>query len=105
MDKSFGDKVDELQEQGFCILKEHFATSLINDCRLAFLPVLKEYLENNELNPNRGTKRHFLPMPFEHPCFTSEFFFDNKILSIVKSILGNMIAADQWGCDIPLSGS
>lgn len=44
MDKSFTDKAVELQEQGFCILKEHFAVSLVDNCRIAFLPVLQKYL-------------------------------------------------------------
>jgi ectoine hydroxylase-related dioxygenase (phytanoyl-CoA dioxygenase family) len=105
MDSSFTNKADELQEQGFCILKGHFAVSLVDNCRFAFLPVLQKYLENNGHLPNRGTNRHFLPMPFEQPCFAPEFFFDDKILSIVKSILGDRIAADQWGCDVPLSGA
>lgn len=105
LDKSFTDKAGELQEQGFCILKGHFAVSLVDDCRSAFLPVLQEYLKNNGHLPNRGTNRYFLPMPFEPPCFAPEFFFDNTILSIIKTILGDRIAADQWGCDFPLSGS
>jgi len=103
--RSFIDKADELQEQGFCILKGHFAVSLVDNCRLAFLPVLEEYLKNNGHLPNRGTNRYFLPMPFEPHGFAPEFFFDNTILSIIKSILGDRIAADQWGCDVPLSGS
>ena len=105
LDSLFTDKADNLQEQGFCILKGHFAVSLVENCRLAFLPVLQEYLKDNGHSPNRGPNRHFLPMPFEPPCFAPEFFFDNAILSIVKSILGDRIAADQWGCDVPVSGS
>lgn len=105
LDSSFTHKADELQEQGFCVLKGHFAVSLVDNCRLAFLPVLQEYLKNNGHLSNRGTNRHFLPMPFESPCFAPEFFFDSAILSVIKSILGDRIAADQWGCDVPLSGS
>lgn len=105
VDSSIADKTSEIQEQGFCILKGHFAVSLVNRCRLAFLTVFQKYLEINGHIPNRGTNRHFLPMPFEEPCFAPEFFFDDKILTIVKNILGDRIAADQWGCDVPLAGS
>ena len=105
MNISLTDKVDELRDQGFCILKRHFAAPLVENCRISFLPVLQAFLESNGHSPNRGTNRFFLPMPFEPPCFTPEFFFDNKILSIIKGILGDRIAIDQWGCDVPLAGS
>ncbi|MGZ3853814.1 MAG: phytanoyl-CoA dioxygenase family protein [Flavisolibacter sp.] len=99
------DKTDELQKQGYCLLKAQFDPSLIDDCRVAFLPTLKTYLENNGHLPNRGTNRHFLPMPFDRPCFNPAFFFDTDILAVLKNVLGDRIVADQWGCDVPLSGS
>lgn len=105
MDHLITTKKAKLQTQGFCILRGHFATSLIDNCRFAFLPEFQKYLEKSNHLPNRGTNRHFLPMPFEPPCFAPEFFFDRQILSIVKNIMGNRIVADQWGCDVPVSGS
>ncbi len=96
---------EKFQELGYCLLKSHLSTSAINNCRLSFLSVLQKYLEDHRHMPNRGLNRHFLPMPFEPPCFAPEFFFDDKILFIVKSILGDRIVADQWGCDVPLLGS
>jgi ectoine hydroxylase-related dioxygenase (phytanoyl-CoA dioxygenase family) len=44
-------------------------------------------------------------MPFEPPCFAPEFFFNTDILSIIKNVMGDRIVADQWGCDVPLTGS
>lgn len=105
MKVDYTDAENKLQEQGFCILKGHLAVSLIDNCRVAFLPVLQNFLENNGHLPNRGTNRYFLPMPFEPPCFVPEFFFDETILSLVKSILGDRIVADHWGCDVPILGS
>ena len=57
----FLDKIEELHEQGYCILKEHFAHSLIDNCRVAFLPTLNAYLTHNRHLPNRGANRHYLP--------------------------------------------
>lgn len=101
----FAEKSGELREQGYCVLKNHFAPSLINDCTAAFLPALHAYLHRNSHLPNRGVNRHFLPMPFGAPCFAPEFFFDTAILAILKNIMGDRIVADQWGCDVPLFGS
>jgi ectoine hydroxylase-related dioxygenase (phytanoyl-CoA dioxygenase family) len=93
----------ELQRQGYCILRGHLPSSLIDACRGAFWPQLLAYLGAHP--PNRGTQRHFLPMPFEPPCFTPEFFFDPAILQIARCAMDNRIVADQWGCDVPLLGS
>jgi hypothetical protein len=94
-----------LQERGFCVLKSHFPPALIANCRDAFWPVMTEYLERNRLEPNRGPHRHFIPIPFERPCFATEFFFDPAILEMVRGAMGDRIVADQWGCDVSLRGS
>jgi len=99
------DKTDELREKGFCVLRGHFPCALIDDCREAFRPILLDYLENHRGEPNRGPHRHFLPMPFEPPCFVPEFFFDAGVLSIIHRVMDERAVADQWGCDVPVQGS
>jgi hypothetical protein len=99
------DKTAELQEKGFCVLRAHFPRPLIDACREAFWPILLDYLERHREEPNRGPHRHFLPMPFEPPCFTPDFFFDTDVLSIIHSVMDERVVADHWGCDVPLSGS
>ena len=67
--------------------------------------LLLAYLKNHGHEPNRGPHRHFLPMSFELPCFVPEFFFDNQVLNIARSVMDDTAVADQWGCDVPLRGS
>ena len=95
----------EIQDKGFCVLKRHFAQSLVNTCGDGFWPTLLAYLEENREAPNRGPHRHFLPMPFDGAVFVPELFFDKQVLSIVCGAMDDRIAADQWGCDVPLRGS
>jgi Phytanoyl-CoA dioxygenase (PhyH) len=102
---SAGDKIAELEEEGFCVLKTHLSKSLIHTCREAFWPILLDYLERHRDQPNRGPNRHFLPMSFEPPCFAPEFFFDTGVLGIVRGVMDDWVVADQWGCDVPLPGS
>jgi len=99
------EKILELQDRGYCLLTAHFARSLIDACREAFWPVLAAYLEAHGQQPNRGPHRHFLPMPFQPPCFAPEFFFDAEVLGIVRGVMDDWVVADQWGCDVPLQGS
>src|SRR5437762_228993 len=95
----------DLQEKGYCVLKQHFPQPLIEACRDAFWPRLSKYLEGHDQEPNRGPRRHFLPMVFEPPCFVPEFFFDGGVLSIVRSLMDERVVADQWGCDVALPGA
>jgi hypothetical protein len=99
------EKILELHENGFCVLRAHLPKSLIDACRDAFWPILLTYIKNHGHEPNRGPHRHFLPMPFEPPCFALEFFFDSEVLSIIRGAMGGRVVADQWGCDVPLQGS
>ena len=98
-------EIIELREHGFCVLRDHFPRRSIGDCYEAFLPFLSDYLRKHSNEPNRGPHRHFLPMPFEPPCFAPEFFFDTDVLTIARQALDERIVADQWGCDVPLRGS
>jgi len=102
---NLGDKLTELQENGFCVLRSHFRTSSIDACREAFWPTLMDYLEKHREEPNRGPRRYFLPMPFDPPCFAPEFFFDTGVMSVIHGVMGARVVADQWGCDVPLLGA
>lgn len=94
-----------LQEKGFCVLKGLFAKSAHDACREAFWPILQHHVQTHAGAPNRGPCRHFLPMPFDPPCFAPEFFFDTKVLNIVRGAMDDRIVADQWGCDVALPGA
>ncbi len=96
------EKILEVQDKGYCVLRAHFARPVIDACREAFWPVLLAYLKTRGLESNRGPHRHFLPMPFEPSCFAPEFFFDTEVLSIVRSVMDDSVVADQWGSDVPL---
>jgi ectoine hydroxylase-related dioxygenase (phytanoyl-CoA dioxygenase family) len=85
------------------VLERHFPAPAVKACRDAFWPVLLDYLNQNQ--PNRGPHRHFLPMPFDKPCFAPELFFDVAVLGIVRGAMDDRVVIDQWSCDVPLQGS
>jgi hypothetical protein len=96
--------ISEFRDEGFCILRGHLPCRVVNACRDAFWPSLLAYLQCGHA-PNRGPNRHFLPMPFERPCFAPELFFDPDILRVVRGLMDERIVVDQWGCDVPVRGS
>jgi len=97
-------KFAELQEDGFCVLHNHYPKPLLRTVHDAFEPILAEHLRTNRDNPNRGPN-HYFPMPFDPPCFAPEFFFDTDVLGMAQSLMDEKIVADQWGCDTPILGS
>jgi hypothetical protein len=99
------DAVLGIQENGYCVLRAHLPKCAVIACREAFWPILLKYIEDNEHHPNRGPHRHYLPMPFDSPCFAPEFFFDKTILDVIHAAMGSRVVADQWGCDVPVWGS
>ncbi len=74
-----------IHDQGYCVLRGHFPSRLVDACRDAFWPRLLAYLGSGQA-PKRGPQRHFLSMPFEPPCFTPPFFFDPDVLAIVRGL-------------------
>jgi Phytanoyl-CoA dioxygenase (PhyH) len=101
---SIPEKIAEVSEEGFCVLRNHFPPFLVEACWKAFRPRLLAHL-NSGCASNRGPHRYFLAMPFEPPIFVPQFFFDDDVRSIVRGLMDDRIVADQWGCDVPLRGS
>ncbi len=99
------EKLLELRQDGYCVLRAQLAVAQIEACREALWPVLLRYVEDHGEEPNRGPGRHFMPMPFEPPCFQPDFFFDPGVLAIVRGAMDDRVVADQWGCDVPVLGS
>jgi len=102
--ESIHEKISKVREQGFCILRNHFAPLIVEACQQAFWPHLLTYL-NGDHTSNRGPHRHFLAMPFGTPIFAPEFFFDDAVLCIVRGLMDDRVVADQWCCDVSLRGS
>ena len=84
----------EVEELGYGVLRGHFSRRLVDACRHAFWPRLLAYL-NSGTAGNRGPHRHFVPMPFESPCFAPQFFFDSDVLRIVRGLMDDRVVAEQ----------
>jgi hypothetical protein len=70
--------LNELARDGYCVLRARLDRSLIEAGRAALWPALLAYVEQHE--PNRGPQRYFFPMPFQRPCYSPEFFFDDVLI-------------------------
>jgi ectoine hydroxylase-related dioxygenase (phytanoyl-CoA dioxygenase family) len=87
------------------VLERQLAPALVHACRDNFWPHLLDYLSTHGDQPNRGSNRHYIRMPFDPPSFSPAFFFDETVLAIVRGAMDDRVVADQWGCDVPVLGS
>ena len=95
----------QIEQDGFCILRNHFPAVALDACLEAFTPQLLAYEKKHRGNPNRGPFRHYITLPFEPPFYNPTFFFDSCILDILRSILGTDIRIDQYASDTPFNNS
>ncbi len=99
------ERVAEIHENGYCVLRQCLQIDVVDACREATWPVMLKHIGEEGRQANRGSYRHFLPMRFERPCFAPEFFFDAHVLDVIRGAMGPRVVADQWGCDVPFRGS
>ena len=96
--------IREFDNQGYCVLRGHFPPRLVEACREAFWTRLLAYLDGGP-GPNRGTQRHYLPMPFESPASRPS---SSSILPCWPSCVVSWKTGSwptEWGCGVPLPGS
>jgi len=99
------EKKEELKLKGFCVLNNVLPCDQIDRLREGFWQTLTDYLGKNAQFSNRGPNRHFMAMPFNPSTFSADFFFNPTILEMIKSVLGERMVIDQWGCDTAVLGS
>jgi hypothetical protein len=97
--------VRAVREDGYCVLTGLLPRDAVEAVRQAFVPILSAFVAENADKPNRGSHRHYIPLPFRPPFYHSAFFNNEPVLDIVRSILGEGMAIDQFASDTPLKGS
>lgn len=97
--------VRSIREEGYCILPNLLSRSALDACRIAFKPILFDYIANLKEPANRGPNRHYLPLPLAPPFYHPSFFDNDAIHGILEAILGNAYAIVQFASDTPLNGS
>ena len=99
------DCVNQILEDGYCVLRGHFPVDAVEAWRQAFNPIADAYLAEHADKPNRGPNRHYIPLPFRPPLYNPAFFNDDTILAIASGILGEQLVLDQFASDTSFKGS
>lgn len=94
---------DQLREDGVVVLPEPLPADFISELRDAFVPLLESYVGG--VDPNRGTRRHQMYMPFEPPFSDPALWADPMVLQVVERVLGPDFECTYYGSDTPYPGS
>ncbi len=97
------DLAERLESRGVVILPEPLPSDFIAELRDAFEPLLDEYLRRAE--PNRGTSRHQMYVPFEPPFSDPTLWANPTVLDVVERVLGPDFECTYYGSDTPYPGS
>ncbi len=97
--------IQQILNDGHCILRGHFPVDAVEACKEAFEPIASAYLAERADNPNRGPNRHYIPLPFRPPFYNPLFFDDDTVFAIASGILGEEMVIDQFASDTPFKGS
>ena len=105
MSDLISDSVRSIREEGFCVLRNLLPVDALDACRIAFDPILSDYIANLKEPSNRGPNRHYIPLPLTPPFYHPGFFDNDAIHAILEAILGPSYAIVQYASDTPLKGS
>ncbi len=95
----------EVLEQGFCILRGHFAKAKMRAWLEAFRPLLEAHVEREGQLQNRGPARYYVTLPFREPFADPEVYEDDDVLAVVGGLVGPDAVMCQLATDTPLHGS
>ena len=98
-------KCQEIISDGFCIFRDLLPKEIIHACNHAFVPVLQEHITAADDQPNRGSARHFVSLPFTPPFNNPILYENNHLLAVVAHLLGDDMAIGTYATDTPLQGS
>jgi ectoine hydroxylase-related dioxygenase (phytanoyl-CoA dioxygenase family) len=92
-------------DDGFCILRDHFPTGILNAWCEAFTPLLEAHVEREGHLQNRGPGRYYVTLPFAAPFADPKIYEDEDVLAIVERLVGEDAAMSQLATDTPVIGS
>ncbi|MCJ8332030.1 MAG: hypothetical protein HRT89_20155, partial [Lentisphaeria bacterium] len=97
--------IDKIDKIGYTILKNVIPKEAIAEMAAAFEPVWTENLDKIMNDPNRGSMRHYITLPFTRPFYQDTYHGNGDLFAIARAILGDDAYAMQFASDTPAKGS
>lgn len=95
----------EFNRDGLVMLRNHFPRAKLEKWREAFQPIFEAQMRNEKDDPNRGSQRFYVTLPFQGIFADPEIFEDADIIALVERVAGPDPVLCQLATDTPLRGS
>ena len=103
--KEIQDCARQVRDVGYTILEGCFPKEIVETVARAFAPIWDGHQDIIRTDPNRGSMRHFIPLPFHVPFYQSAIHANSDVIAIVKTVLGEDMLLVRYGTDTPTRGS
>jgi ectoine hydroxylase-related dioxygenase (phytanoyl-CoA dioxygenase family) len=103
--QQIGELVADFHRDGFCILRDHFSKTILENWREQFMPLLTAHIEREGHLENRGSRRYYVTLPFDAPFAEPAIYEDDDVLAIVDKLVGPDPVMCQLATDTPCLGS
>jgi ectoine hydroxylase-related dioxygenase (phytanoyl-CoA dioxygenase family) len=87
------------------VLRNHFDADVLQQWYREFEPLLQAHIRGESDNPNRGSQRFYVTLPFAGTFANPAIFEDDDVLAIVERVVGPDPVLCQLATDTPLEGS
>ncbi|HCL31287.1 MAG TPA: phytanoyl-CoA dioxygenase [Candidatus Latescibacteria bacterium] len=104
-DDQLTEHLEKIDRVGYTILENLIPKTAITAMAAAFEPLYRSNLDTIRNNPNRGSMRHYIVLPFEPPFYQPAFNGSPEIFAIVHALLGEDAVCAQFASDTPALGS
>lgn len=95
----------DFQREGHVVLRQLFDPDTLRAWNERFGPLLAAHIERERDNPNRGSHRHYVTLPFDG-CYADPAICEHPdLLAVLDRILGESMVMCQLATDTPLLGS
>lgn len=95
----------DFNRDSLVLLRDHFDPERLKRWREAFEPLLAVHIALERNDPNRGSQRFYVTLPFSGVFADPAVFEDPDVLAIVERVAGPDPVMCQLATDTPLDGS
>lgn len=96
---------DEVRRTSATVLRGLFPVEKIDAWNEAFQPLLRDAIEREKDDPNRGVNRYYVTLPFSGIWADPEIVDNDAVMAIVEELVGVDGVMCQLASDTPLKGS
>jgi hypothetical protein len=95
----------DFNRDSLVMLRNHFPRTKLERWREAFEPLFQAQVQKERDDPNRGSQRFYVTLPFVGVFADPQIYEDPDVLAIVERVAGPDPVLCQLATDTPLKGS